>query len=115
MVTPVFTISDYSLAVEFYVGWLGFRIDWEERPARGPAYVQVSRGDVVLHLSAHPGQSAPGATARAEVKGLSAYHAKLLGNKAAFTRPSMAQASWHARVLEMEVVDPFGNRLIFCE
>ena len=67
MVTPVFRIFDYSKAIGFYVGWLGFHLDWEDRPATGPDYLQVSRGDVVLHLSGHPGDSPPGAKARDEI------------------------------------------------
>lgn len=115
MVTPVFRIFDYAKAIEFYVGWLGFRIDWEDRPARGPEYLQVSRGDVVLHLSGHHGDGAPGAAARAEVRGLPAYHHRLLAKDYPYLRPALTPAAWNARVLEMAVLDPFGNRLIFCE
>lgn len=74
MATPIFRIFDYQQALEFYVDWLGFRIDWEERPARGPLYMQVSRGDIVLHLTGHHGDSCPGSKAMVEVKGLVAYH-----------------------------------------
>ena len=115
MVTPVFRIFDYSKAIGFDVGWLGFHLDWEDRPATGPDYLQVSRGDVVLHLSGHPGDSPPGAKARAEIRGLPAYHRLLLGREHPHVKPALVAAVWNERVLEMEVTDPFGNRLIFCE
>ncbi|MBF9141628.1 glyoxalase superfamily protein [Hymenobacter properus] len=114
MVTPVFSISDYAKAIEFYIGWLGFRIDWEEMRNKQPVYVQVSRGEVILHLNALPDDVPPGAKARAEMQGLLAFHRQLL-NKNQATRLSLEPAYWNNRVLEMEVVDPFGNRIVFCE
>ena len=36
MMTPVFRIFDYSKALGFYVGWSGFHLDLEDRPATGP-------------------------------------------------------------------------------
>ncbi|MFD1467924.1 glyoxalase superfamily protein [Hymenobacter caeli] len=115
MVTPVFRIFDYAKAIEFYIDWLDFKIDWEDRPADGPVYLQVSRGDVVLHLSGHHGDGSPGATARAEVRGLAAYHTRLLHKNYPYMRPALVPAPWNARVLEMAVLDPFSNRLIFCD
>lgn len=115
MVTPVFLISDFPQAQEFYINWLGFRIDWEEQPARNRVYVQISRGDIVLHLSSSPADSSPGATARAEVQGLPALHHQLVSKEPPPMRPLLGPAYWNERVLEMEVTDPFGNRIIFCE
>ncbi|WP_201985178.1 glyoxalase superfamily protein [Hymenobacter rubidus] len=114
MVTPVFSISDYSQALDFYIGWLGFSVDWEDKQKQGPVYLQVSRGEIVLHLTDYQGQSSPGAKARAEVYGLPSYHRQLLGKNYP-TRPVLKPAYWNNRVLEMEVFDPFGNCLVFCE
>ena len=115
MVTPVFHISDYASALDFYVGWLGFNIDWEDHADDAPMYVQVSRGDVVLHLSKYPTDGSPGAKARAEIRGLPAYHHQLLSKESLHLRPVLEPAYWNERVLEMEVIDPFGNRIVFCE
>ena len=115
MVTPVFRILEYSKALEFYVDWLGFRIDWADLPDQEPVYAQVSRGDIVLHLSGHQSDGCPGAKARAEILGLPAYHHQLLHKNHTYSRPGLSAANWNERVLEMEVVDPFGNRLVFCE
>jgi len=115
MVTPVFIISDYSQARAFYIDWLGFRLDWEEHPNRGRTYVQISRNDLVLHLSSAPADSAIGAAVRVEIHGLPAYHRLLLSKDPLPLSPALGPAYWNERVLEMEVTDPFGNRLIFCE
>ena len=58
---PVLRIFDVVKAKEFYVGFLGFQIDWEHRFEPDlPVYMQVSRGDLVLHLSEHHGDGCPG-------------------------------------------------------
>ena len=63
--TPILRIFDEAKAREFYVGYLGFRIDWEHRFAPGmPLYLQVSRDGCVLHLSEHHGDACPGAALR---------------------------------------------------
>ncbi|UOQ98788.1 glyoxalase superfamily protein [Hymenobacter sp. 5317J-9] len=115
MLTPVFRILDYAAALEFYVGWLGFRVDWEQQPVKPYDYAQVSRGDVVIHLSTNPDDSCPGARVRALTWGLLAYHNQLLDRNQAYTPPTLNPATWSERVMEMEVLDPFGNRIVFCE
>ncbi len=115
MVTPVFLITDYRAARAFYIDWLGFRIDWEEQPDRNRIYLQVSRGDVALHLSNCPTDSSAGGVVRLETLGLPAYHHQLLTKEERPMRPTLGPAYWSKHVLEMVVTDPFGNRLIFCE
>ena len=69
--TPILRIFDEAKAREFYVGYLGFRIDWEHRFAPGmPLYLQVSRDSCVLHLSEHHGDACPGAALRIATEGL---------------------------------------------
>ena len=113
--TPIFRIFDYPKAVHFYITWLGFEIDWEEPDGGEITYLQISRDNIVLHLAAHPTDGCPGAKARAEVRGLPAYHRRLQEKDAAFSAPDLTRADWNERVLEMEVLDPFGNLIIFCE
>lgn len=49
---PTFRITDYDKAIEFYVDCLGFKVDWEHRfKATDPIYMQMSKNDLVLHLS----------------------------------------------------------------
>ena len=78
MIIPVFQVKDYQQAHDFYVGWLGFRIDWEDRASDGTLYMQVSKGFFTLHLSSNKRDSSPGAKVRAGMNGLIAYHHLLL-------------------------------------
>src|SRR5258708_601878 len=60
---PLFRIFDVGKAKEFYVGFLGFVVDWEHRfEDDSPTYMQVSRGDLLLHLTEHHGDACPGST-----------------------------------------------------
>ena len=60
---PILRIFDEAKAREFYLGFLGFTVDWEHRFAPDlPLYMQVSRGGLVLHLSEHQGDATPGST-----------------------------------------------------
>ena len=86
-----------------------------DQDGQGPVYLQVSRGDVVLHLSGHHTDSSPGAVARAEVRSLPSYHHQLINKGHLPILLTLGPAYWSNRVLEMEVTDPFGNCLIFCE
>ena len=61
---------DVAKAREFYLGFLGFSVDWEHRfEPELPLYMQVARGDCRLHLSEHHGDGAPGANVRIAIEG----------------------------------------------
>lgn len=61
-VIPILRIFDEAKAREFYIDWLGFAVDWEHRfEDNMPLYMQVSKADVLLHLSEHHGDACPGA------------------------------------------------------
>lgn len=76
---PVFRIFDVAKAHEFYLDYLGCTVDWEHRFEPGmPLYTQVSRGDLVLHLSEHHGDATPGSTVYTELSGVRALHAELM-------------------------------------
>lgn len=115
MVTPIFQISDYQQALDFYIGWLGFRIDWEDRSSRGPLYMQVSRGGIVLHLTSHPKESCAGAKVIAEINGLIAFHYLLTKKRSSYPSPVLQKTCWSDKVMQVEVTDPFGNILVFAE
>lgn len=110
---PIVRIFDEAKAREFYVGFLGFTIDWEHRFAPdAPLYMQVSRGDCVLHLSEHYGDASPGAGIRIDTQDLDAFHAELTAKQYKYARPGINEQPWGR---EVAVKDPFGNRLIFGE
>lgn len=111
---PILRIFDVEKAKEFYVGFLGFTVDWEHRFEDGaPVYMQVSRGALVLHLSEHHGDACPGSTVFVRLTGLDEYHREIMAKGYRYMCPGSEIAPWNAKV--MEVIDPFGNRLRFNE
>ena len=111
---PIFRIFSEEKAKEFYLGFLGFRLDWEHRFEPGmPLYMQVSRDGLVLHLSEHHGDGSPGATLFVETTGLDDFHAEVTAKTYKYLRPGIEDAPWGARV--MTVIDPFSNRIRFSE
>jgi len=111
---PLLRIFDVPKARDFYVGFLGFKVDWEHRfEAMAPAYMQVSRPNCVLHLTEHHGDCCPGATVFIRVAGLDQFHQELTAKNYPYIRPGVEIAPWNAKV--MEITDPFGNRLRFNE
>jgi catechol 2,3-dioxygenase-like lactoylglutathione lyase family enzyme len=111
---PVLRIFDVAKAKEFYVDFLGFRIDWEHRFADGvPVYMQIARGGLVLHLSEHHGDGSPGATVYVRTTGLQDLHREIMAKDYLLMRPGIERTPWHSKL--MEVIDPFHNRLRFDE
>jgi catechol 2,3-dioxygenase-like lactoylglutathione lyase family enzyme len=110
--TPIVRILDEAKAREFYVGFLGFAVDWEHRFEPGfPLYMQVSRGGCVLHLSEHHGDAIPGCAMRIATDELDAFHAELHARQYKYARPGIQSTPWGTR--DMTITDPFGNRLTF--
>lgn len=109
--TPILRIFDEAKAREFYVDFLGFKVDWEHRFEAGlPLYMQVSRDQCILHLSEHHGDCSPGSAVRIETGELEAFHAELAAKRYKYARPGIEQMPWGK---DMSVHDPFGNRLTF--
>lgn len=110
---PILRIFDETRAREFYVDFLGFRIDWQHRFADGmPLYCQVSRAGLVLHLSGHHGDASPGATTFVYMRGVRAYQQELQARRYPNMNPGLEALPWG---LQMSVTDPFSNRIRFCE
>jgi catechol 2,3-dioxygenase-like lactoylglutathione lyase family enzyme len=109
---PILRIFDRTKAVEFYVDYLGFVLDWEHggHADHSPLYAQVSRGGARLHLSEHHGDASPGGAALIPVADVVALHAELHAKDYDYARPGIRDEDW-GRVLA--VVDPFHNRLVF--
>jgi uncharacterized glyoxalase superfamily protein PhnB len=113
-VIPILRIFDYKKAIEFYVDWLEFIIDWEHTfEENTPIYMQVSREGMTLHLSEHHGDSTPGARVYIECTGLKEYHDLLIDKKYKNNKPGLEKSFYGTWC--MEVIDPFANRLTFNE
>jgi catechol 2,3-dioxygenase-like lactoylglutathione lyase family enzyme len=114
-VVPIFRIFSLEKAREFYVDFLGCKVDWEHRfGPDAPVYMQVSRGGLVLHLSEHHGDGTPGSVAYVYMKGgVADLHRELTDKKYRHNRPGLQRQDWG--MLEVQVVDPFNNRITFGE
>ncbi|MFV8369348.1 glyoxalase superfamily protein [Flavobacterium sp. LB2R40] len=107
---PIFRFFDYKKAKAFYIDWLGFTINWENKSDIFPFYLQISLDGIVNQLTEHHGGCSPGA--RIHIDGfnnLTAYHKKLLAKKYLFKRPRLDKISWITNVICMEAIGPFGN------
>jgi len=113
MTCPVFRSFDEAKARAFYLEWLGFAVLFEHRfHGRAPLYMGVARDGLVLHLSEHHGDATPGSTAFVSMHGIRAFHDEIMDRPYANNRPGVEQMPWG---LQIEVTDPFGNRIRFCE
>jgi hypothetical protein len=108
---PILRIFDEAKAREFYLGYLGFKVDWEHRfEPNTPLYMQISRHECVLHLSEHYGDGTPGSAIRIETPDIDAFHAGLAKDYK-YARPGINEPPWGTR--EVSIQDPFGNKLTF--
>ena len=111
---PLFRIFDIAKAREFYVGFLGFQVDWEHRfDEAAPLYMQVSRDGLIVHLTEHHGDACPGSTVFVWMTGLEEFHAEITSRNYGYLRPGVERTFYGARC--MQVIDPFGNRIRFNE
>jgi len=106
-------IFSVEKAKEFYVGFLGFTFEWDHRfDENSPAYMQVSRDGLVLHLTEHHGDCCPGSAVFVEMEGLLAFHQELTAKDYRYLKPGICREPWGASVT---VLDPFGNKILFNE
>jgi hypothetical protein len=113
-VIPILRIFDVAKADEFYLGFLGFSVDWEHRfDDNAPLYRQISRNGLVLHLSEHHGDGSPGARLRVMMRGVREFHHELSTKAYRYMRPGLEKTEWGT--IETGAIDPFGNMIRFCE
>jgi catechol 2,3-dioxygenase-like lactoylglutathione lyase family enzyme len=111
---PILRIFSVEKTREFYVGFLGFSVDWEHRfDEAAPLYMQISRGGLRLHLSEHHGDGTPGSVAFVMTNGVEALQRELIGKKYRHNRPGLEKQDWG--MTTVQVVDPFNNRITFGE
>ncbi|TBU91953.1 glyoxalase superfamily protein [Phytopseudomonas dryadis] len=110
---PILRIFDEAKAREFYCGFLGFSVAFEHRfEADLPLYLGIARAGLQLHLSEHHGDASPGSTLFVPMQGIAAWRDELRAKRYSYGRPDIVQQDW-GQVLEVH--DPFGNRIRFCE
>ena len=110
--TPILRMFDVDKAKEFYIDYLGYKIDFEHRfEPTAPLYMGISRDDSNLHLSEHHGDGSPGTYVRINVGNIEELHAELTSKKYKYMRPGIVTQEWGER--QVTVYDPFGNRIIY--
>ena len=117
IIKPILRIFDYKKTIEFYIDWLGFKIDWEHTFGENtPVYMQISLGTLMIHLSEHHGDGTPGSRIFIEdFTGLKDYHKKLSQKNYKYNKPGLEKAFWDENVITMDLTDPFNNMLLFTE
>ncbi len=104
---PILRVYDWAVARAFYCDFLGCRVDWEHRYTPDlPLYMQVSRDDMVLHLSEHHGDGTPGTAVWIRTDNARALFAELSAKQVRFARPGVDEDA-------ATLTDPFGNMLRF--
>ncbi len=110
---PTFGIHNYKTAIEFYIGFLGFKIDWEHRfRSADPVYMQVSYNGLILHLSENKRFDTK-AIAFVETINIKGFHNELKNRSSESNIPDIALTNW--QTMQLEIEDPFGNLLRFNE
>jgi catechol 2,3-dioxygenase-like lactoylglutathione lyase family enzyme len=113
-VIPMLRIFDYQKAVEFYVGWLGFKIVWEHYfEPNTPVYMEVEREGITLHLSEHHGDGTPGSHVFIWCDGVEAYHKELIDKNYKYNRPGLGKTFYASATFVVN--DPFNNKISFNE
>ena len=112
IIIPILRIFDEAKAKEFYIDFLGFKIDFEHRFEEDfPLYMQISFDEWSIHLSEHHGDSCPGSSIMLQMSDLESYQQELASKNYKYSRPGLEETEWNT--LEMTISDPFGNRLCF--
>jgi uncharacterized glyoxalase superfamily protein PhnB len=122
---PILRIFSESKALEFYLEFLGFTLDFggpSGGPAGGPFYGQVIRAQTTFQLTEVPYDPGHGATIGINLAGIDDLHRELsqkyseMGTRVwgpAVWVPDIEDVAWGSRVLTIS--DPFGNHLRFSE
>lgn len=105
--------ADRARAHEFYIDDLGCTLDRTYRTARhAPTDTQVSRGELVLHLSEHHGDGSPGAGVWVAATGVRELHTELAAKHYRFLNPGLEPGPGTDDGVSLRLLDPFGSRIV---
>ena len=111
---PVLRMFDIAKAREFYIDYLGFKVDFEHRfHDDAPLFMGISRDGLMLYLSEHHGDGSPGIHVIVEVTGVDDLLEELKAKHYRYMNPGIQDQEWGTR--ELGVVDPSGNKIYFSE
>ncbi len=107
-VTPILRVKDVAASVAYYVGKLGFKVDWGFPDPQKAFFACISRGKTKLFLSSGD-QGHPGSWVWIDGNDVERLHEEFKASGAKIRNPP-TNYSW---ALEMQVEDPDGNVLRF--
>jgi catechol 2,3-dioxygenase-like lactoylglutathione lyase family enzyme len=108
----VLRIFDIRKAKEFYIDWLGFKIDWEHQfEPDTPYYIGISRDQIEIHLSEHYGDGTPGSLVFIVCREIEKFFNELQSRPYKYFRPGLEKTFYDTLCLDIK--DPFGNKLSF--
>jgi len=111
---PVLRMFDVAKAREFYIDYLGFKVDFEHRfQDSAPLFMGIARDGLMLYLSEHHGDGSPGTHVIIEMTGIDDLHEELKAKNYRYMNPGIQDQEWGTR--ELCVVDPSSNKLYFSE
>ena|SRR5690242_12816001 len=111
---PVLRMFDVAKAREFYIDYLGFKVEFEHRfHDDAPLFMGISRDGLMLYLSEHHGDGSPGIHVIAEMTGVDDLLEELKAKRYRYMNPGIQEQEWGTR--ELGVVDPSGNKIYFSE
>jgi hypothetical protein len=110
---PILRMHDVGVTKRFYLDYLGCTLDWEDGAGDRPVYMQVSRGELVLHLSSNHDDGTPGSAVLVETTGVDALWGELRERDYPFLNPGVEPGPGGGR--EMQLIDPASNRIRFYE
>lgn len=109
---PILRIFNEQKALDFYCNYLGMQVDWKHRFEEDlPLYMQVSKDNLVFHLTEHHGDCAPNAKVFVRVENIEQLFQELKSKDYAFCNPALEAAPWGDTCFT--VTDPFSNRILF--
>lgn len=109
---PILKVSDIQASERFYCSVLGFRKRGEYfATPDGPAYMTVSHGGAILHLSSFPGDSAYGSAVYFDVDDVDSLYETFRKSGLDKAELEPTDQAWDRR--EIYVLDPDGNCLRF--
>ncbi len=109
-VIPALRITDYERSKAYYVGVLGFVVEWEHRfELHFPVFMSVVRDGMQLYLSQHSGDCQVGGLVHFVIPDVDAWHTEFRERGAAVAEAPNDDLGFR----NMTVVDPDGNQLRF--
>ena len=113
-VIPILRIFDYKKAIEFYIDWLGFKINWNHTfDDNTPIYLEIEKDGLIIHLSEHHGDGTPGTNVFVWCNGVEDFHQEIINKRYKYNNPGLEKIFYGS--LAVKVIDPFHNQIIFNE